>query len=574
MTSRHFKTGPRVLFSFSLVLLVMACITAIALWRLQAANATTDYLVSDKLVKQQLSSEMLGLAQLNGVRTVSIAKSDSLELAEYFQAQLADGEGRAAAMAQRMAALPHDAAEEALVRAVAARKSAYLALRKQVFAFKDGGKTQEAEQLTDGGLRSSFAAYTAALTALLDHQTGAAQALVAQSARQYASSRATLIGFGLLALVAGGVLAWLLTRSIVRPLRDAVALASRVAAGDLRAVAMAPRHDEIGALQQALQDMTTRLADTVAQVRDGALTIDGAARELASGNLDLSRRTEHQAGALEETAASMAALMATVARNAGHARQADALVQSASGVAGKGGAAVQDMVATMDAIGGSARKIVDIIGVIDAIAFQTNILALNAAVEAARAGEQGRGFAVVASEVRTLAQRSATAAREITALIKLSDAQIAAGSVRAHAAGDIMAEVVASVARVAGIVGAITQAGAQQEAGIAAINGAIADMDAVTQQNAALVEEAAATAESVHAQASQLTGVVALFTVDDDAAGAAGGAGVAALERPATGFAAAATPVHAHLPRMPAGVHARAPRTSAGTHARALREAA
>ena len=537
MTSLHFKTGPRVLLSFSLVLLVMACITAIALWRLQAANATTDYLVNDKLVKQQLSSEMLGLAHLNGVRTVSIAKSDSLELAEYFQAQLDDGERAAAAMAQRMAALPHDAAEDALVRTVGTRKAAYLAVRKQVFALKDGGKTQEVEQLADGGLRTSFAAYTTALGALLDHQTVAAQALVQQSARQYASSRATLIGFGVLALAAGGVLAWLLTRSIVRPLREAVALATRVAAGDLRASVMAPRHDEIGMLQQALQEMTTRLADTVAQVRDGALTIDAAARELASGNLDLSRRTEHQAGALEETAASMAALMATVARNGGHARQADALVQSASGVAGKGGAAVQDMVAMMDAIGGSARKIVDIIGVIDAITFQTNILALNAAVEAARAGEQGRGFAVVASEVRTLAQRSATAAREITALIKQSDAQIAAGSVRAHAAGDIMAEVVESVARVAGIVGAITQAGAQQQEGIGAINGAIADMDRVTQQNAALVEEAAATAESVHAQASELTRVVELFKVDGAAAAGASHAATPGITVPRLGSA-------------------------------------
>jgi methyl-accepting chemotaxis protein len=516
------KTGPRVLLSFAVILLVMACITAIALWRLQAANATTDYLVSDKLLKQQLGSEMLGLARLNGIRAVSIAKSDSLELADYFQAQLDDGERLASALDQRLAALPRDAAEEALMGAVRARQADYKATRKQLFAFKDSGQTQQVEQLTDGRLRTSFAAYTGALEAQLKHQSGAAQALVAQSARQYASSRATLVGFGLLALAAGGALAWLLTRSIVAPLRHAVALAERVASGDLRSVALPARQDEIGALQQALHEMTTRLADTVAQVRDGAVTIDAAARELASGNLDLSRRTEHQAGALEETAASMDELTGTVARNGGHARQADALVQSAAQVAGQGGVAVRDMVATMDAIGVSAKKIVDIIGVIDAIAFQTNILALNAAVEAARAGEQGRGFAVVASEVRNLAQRSATAAREIAVLIKESSSQIASGSVRAHAVGTTMDDIVASVARVTGIVGAIAAAGAEQEAGIGQIHGAIAEMDEVTQQNAALVEEAAATAEALHAQAGQLMHVVGLFQIDGGAAPAAG----------------------------------------------------
>jgi methyl-accepting chemotaxis protein len=522
MNSIQLKTGPRVLLSFALILLVMACITVIAVWRLQAANATTDYLVSDKLLKQQLAADMLGLARLNGIRTVSIAKSDSLELAEYFQSQLGEGERLAGALEQRLASLPRDAAEAALALTVGTRKAAYLAVRKQLFAFKDSGQTQQVEQLADAGLRTSFTAYTGALEALLAHQSGAAQALVKQSAQQYASSRATLVGFGLLALVAGGVLAWLLTRSIVAPLREAVALAERVAAGDLRSVALPARHDEIGALQAALHEMTTRLADTVAQVRDGAVTIDAAARELASGNHDLSRRTEHQAGALEETAASMDELTATVARNGGHARQADALVQSAVQVAGQGGVAVREMVATMDAIGGSARKIVDIIGVIDAIAFQTNILALNAAVEAARAGEQGRGFAVVAAEVRNLAQRSATAAREIAALIKASSAQIAAGSARAHAVGSTMDDIVASVARVTDMVGAIAAAGAEQEAGIGQIHGAIAEMDEVTQQNAALVEEAAATAEALHAQAGQLMHVVGLFQIDGGAAPAAG----------------------------------------------------
>ncbi|WP_308920876.1 methyl-accepting chemotaxis protein [Janthinobacterium sp. J1-1] len=534
------KTGPRVLISFAMVLFVMACITGIALWRLHAANDNTDYLVKDKLAKQQLASELLGTAKLNGNNAMSIAKSDSLETGEYFQAQLTLGDKAVERLMAQMNALPRNGTEAALFDEVAKGQKAYLAVRKEVFAFKDQGRTQEVEQLTGTTMKTTFGVYAAALSKLLDYQTREANALAAASASQYNSSVATLLAFGALALITGAALAWAITRSIVVPLQHAVNIAERVARGDLRHVEVQERSDEVGQLLNALHNMTVRLGETVKLVHDGAVTIDTASRELSTGNLDLSRRTEHQAGALQETASSMEELTAAVKGNTSNARQANELVLSASQVAKKGGTVVDDVVDTMDAISAAAKKIVDIIGVIDGIAFQTNILALNAAVEAARAGEQGRGFAVVAGEVRNLAQRSATAAREIKQLINASVDKIETGSVLAHAAGDTMAEIVASVERVTGIMAQIASASAEQESGIGEINAAITDIDNVTQQNAALVEEAAASAESVHSEATTLLRVVGFFTVDDavvmaaEEAQPAPGAARPARRKPAT----------------------------------------
>ena len=493
----------------------MACITGIALWRLHAANENTEYLVKDKLAKQQLTSELLGTAKLNGNSALSIAKSDSLETGEYFQAQLTVGDKSVDALMGKLSALQQNKEEASLLKEVVITQKAYLAVRKEVFAFKESGRTQEVEQLADATLKTTFANYAAALNKLLEYQTKEAHELADESAHQYESSVATLIAFGVVALVTGAALAWAITRSVVVPLQHAVNIAERVAEGDLRDFDAQQRTDEVGQLLDALHHMTARLGKTVRQVRDGAVTIDSASRELSTGNLDLSRRTEHQAGALEETASSMEELTSAVKDNTRNARQANELVLSASSVASKGGSVVDDVVETMDAISAAAKKIVDIIGVIDGIAFQTNILALNAAVEAARAGEQGRGFAVVASEVRNLAQRSATAAREIKQLINESVEKIETGSVLAHAAGDTMSEIVASVERVTKIMSQIASASSEQESGIGEINSAIADMDNVTQQNAALVEEAAATAESVHTEATNLLQLVGFFTIDE-----------------------------------------------------------
>jgi methyl-accepting chemotaxis protein len=324
--------------------------------------------------------------------------------------------------------MPAESEEKDLLGAVAGKKAAYLALRAELFKLKDGGRTQEVSDLLDTKMATVFKAYTGALEKLLAYQTEHAKALAQQSASQFESSRALLVGLGVATLALGAVLALLLTRSIVRPLTQAVALAEQVAAGELHVAIRHGRSDEIGQLFDALSHMTSRLADTVGRVRDGAVAIDSASREIANGNLDLSRRTEHQAGALEETASAMVELTSAVKENTSNARQANQLAVSASEVAGKGGKVVSEVVATMDSINDYAHKIVDITSVIDGIAFQTNILALNAAVEAARAGEQGRGFAVVASEVRNLAQRSASAAKEIKKLINDSAERIASAA--------------------------------------------------------------------------------------------------------------------------------------------------
>ncbi len=319
-------------------------------------------------------------------------------------------------------------------------------------------------------------------------------------------------GMGLLLTVLGAI-ALVITRSITGPLHRAVLVAQTVAAGDLSSVFEIHGRDETAQLLTALKQMNDSLVGIVGEVRASTDTIATASSQIASGNMDLSARTERQASALEQTASSMEELTATVRQSADSARAASAEAVSASAVALKGGIVVADVVKTMGAINASSRKIADIISVIDAIAFQTNILALNAAVEAARAGEQGRGFAVVASEVRNLAHRSAAAAKEIKILIDDSVVQVGTGARLVDEAGNTMQEIVASIARVTGMMSEISHASAEQTVGIEQVNQAIMEMDDVTQQNAALVEEAAAAAQSMHEQAGNLSHIVGVFTL-------------------------------------------------------------
>ena len=344
--------------------------------------------------------------------------------------------------------------------------------------------------------------------------------LLAQRADEAAALKArttvVLLGGGAVAVLLAAVLAILLTRNITIPLGEAVALAQRVAQGDLGSHIVVRSRDETGELMAALRDMNAALVRIVGEVRSGTETIATASSQIAAGNMDLSSRTEQQASSLEETASSMEELTAAVKQNADNALAARSLASSASAVAVKGGAVVSEVVQTMGSINESSRKIADIIGVIDGIAFQTNILALNAAVEAARAGEQGRGFAVVATEVRNLAQRSASAAREIKGLIDDSVDKVGAGSKLVDQAGATMQDVVDSVQRLSAIIGDITNASEEQRIGIEQVNEAISQMDQVTQQNAALVEEAAAAANAMQEQAAQLSQAVQVFRLKDE----------------------------------------------------------
>jgi methyl-accepting chemotaxis protein len=327
----------------------------------------------------------------------------------------------------------------------------------------------------------------------------------------FSQSRVGILGLLVVALVIGMGLALYVARIIAAPLQQAVGIARRVAAGDLGAEIAVHSKDETGQLMLALQTMNEGLRQVVGQVRNGTDSIATASTEIATGNLDLSRRTEQQATALEETASALEELTSTVKQNTDNARQANQLAMAASGVAVRGGGVVGQVVETMEAIHDASNRIVEIISVIDGIAFQTNILALNAAVEAARAGEQGRGFAVVASEVRSLAQRSASAAKEIKQLIDDSVSKVGAGTSLVRQAGSTMSDVVESVKRVTDVVSEISAASNEQSVGIDEINRAVAQMDEVTQQNAALVEQAAAAAQSMQEQASGLASTVSVF---------------------------------------------------------------
>ncbi|WBS01388.1 methyl-accepting chemotaxis protein [Pseudoduganella sp. SL102] len=439
---------------------------------------------------------------------------------------------------QRYLVLEQDAEEKALSDQVAATRKDMIdnGLGALAQALRDGD-TPRINQVAMKDMQKLFSAYSDASDKLDDYQMQAAKGSFEDSQRLYGTVMKLSIG----AIVAGillivGACAALL-RAIMGPLREALEHFDAMAAGDLSRQVDTARQDEMGTLMKGLARMQEKLADTVRIVREGSGSIAVASNEIADGNLDLSRRTEQQAASLEETASSLEELTSTVRQNADNARQANGMAVSASQVAQQGGQIVAKVIDTMGAITTSSKKIEDIIAVIDSIAFQTNILALNAAVEAARAGEQGRGFAVVASEVRTLAQRSAAAAKEIKELIDASVASVEAGSTLVGQAGTTMDEIVTGIARVADIMAEIMSATSEQSTGIDLINDAVTQMDQVTQQNAALVEEAAAAAGSLQEQAATLEQTVAVFRLDQQAPARAAAAPSRSATRPSAQLA-------------------------------------
>ncbi|WP_321956518.1 methyl-accepting chemotaxis protein [Burkholderia cenocepacia] len=458
--------------------------------------------------------------------------------------------GQSDAWWQKYLALPRGTEEDRLAQDVAARRKA---LQDSCDAFATAIGTGDHDQIGGGAkqLQARYNDLAVAGEALRTFQFTDAQARFDQAESVFETMRVLSIVV-LLAGIGAAVLSWLtLSRAIGRPIADALSHFDAIAAGDLRRPIVVDRRDEMGQMLEGLARMQRGLVDTVRTVRGGSESIATAARQIAAGNTDLSSRTEEQAAALQETASSMEQLTGTVKQNADNARQASSLAANASDIANKGNTVVGQVVGTMGEINDSSAKIADIIAIIEGIAFQTNILALNAAVEAARAGEEGRGFAVVAGEVRSLAQRSSSAAKEIKALIDASVERIRTGSTLVDEAGRTMSDVIGAVQRVTDIMGEIAAASEEQSSGIDQVARAVAQMDEVTQQNAALVEEAAAAAQSLEEQAARLRETAAVFQLDDEAARAGAVVAVArqAPRAPSAPAAAPAAPAAARVER-------------------------
>jgi len=516
---KHLSIKSRLIFVIAFLAAELVAGAVIGLYNLSAANKEMKSLHDDRVVPIGQLSRVMGLITTNQLivaRAVHVADSGQRG------ALLNELESNIAAVSGTWKAYEQSSltAEEAALAAkfVEARK-AFLAQGLQpAMAALRAGDTAAASALVAGDMARLFQPVGALGGQLLELQQRVAKQEYERSQQTYETVRLVCLAGLAFGLVMAVVIGWVLVRAIVRPIERAVQIAGAVAAGDLTQHIEVDTRDETGRLLLALKEMNAALVGIVSRVRSSTDTIETASGEIAAGNLDLSARTEQQAGSLEETASSMEELTSTVKQNADNARQANALAASAQQVAGKGGEVVEQVVRTMGAINTSATRIVDIISVIDGIAFQTNILALNAAVEAARAGEQGRGFAVVAGEVRNLAQRSAAAAKEIKGLIDDSVQKVQHGSELVDQAGATMAEIVQSVGRVTDIMAEITAASQEQTAGIEQINSAVTQMDQVTQQNAALVEEASAAAQSLQEEARALARAVGTFRLDAQAA--------------------------------------------------------
>ena len=454
--------------------------------------------------------------------------------------------------------------DRALLQKVKEQRALYLAGQEELLGFIRSDQTDQSREYLASKLRPVLASYKASIGALVESEKNAIVTAGTDARDTAVNARNTLIGLGVTALLLAVALGWLITRSLVRELggepRTAADVARAVAGGDFTQP-IAVKDGDTTSLMAQLAAMKDGLAQVVSQVRRGSESVAMASSEIAQGNQDLSARTESQASALEETAASMEQLGATVRQNAESASQANALARSASDVAVRGGEVVGQVVETMKGINESSQRIADIIGVIDGIAFQTNILALNAAVEAARAGEQGRGFAVVASEVRSLAGRSAEAAKEIKQLISASVERVEQGSAMADQAGETMTEVVQSIRRVTDLMGEINAASSEQASGVAQVGEAVTQMDQATQQNAALVEEMAAAAGSLSSQAQELVQAVAVFKLDASQSGAS------AYSTPTARPAPKAAPVRMPAPARKPTAFKAAPAKPAALHA-------
>jgi methyl-accepting chemotaxis protein len=511
MKLANLNIGARLGLGFGMVLLLMAVLIGIGLQRLAQIGDLNGTMVDQDWRKADAAAIIAATTRANSALVLEMFIATDKAAEARILAQIDANKKIISAELEVLNKLVFREDGKALLAAIQTQRVQYVQSFSKVAKLLADGQRDEAAQFMRSDTLPALGNLQNSVKQLNDLQRSIVVEHSGQVKDNISTAGRMMAGLGALALLLGVAFAWRVTRSITAPIGHALQVARAVAAGDLTSQIKADTRCEAGQLLGALGEMNSSLARIVGEVRSGTGAIASASSQIASGNMDLSSRTEAQASALEQTASSMIELTTTVRNNSDNARQANELARSASAVAQRGGSVVSQVVDTMGSINASSRKIVDIIAVIDGIAFQTNILALNAAVEAARAGEQGRGFAVVASEVRNLAQRSASAAKEIKELIADSVEKVDAGAKLVEQAGSTMDEVVASVQRVSDIVGEITLANHEQTDGIEQINVAISQMDQTTQQNAALVEEAAAAAAAMQDQAGALKEVVSQF---------------------------------------------------------------
>ena len=534
----------------------MACLLGV-MGTTTVLRTTGQIAQSDEIARNQESklfdaATWQGLTTANATRVMTSLVGSDPAVEATLKPEIEATTARINELAKRVEAAAVSDAEKAGLTRIATTRKTYIDARNLAKASKAAGDADAAKTQLATKVQPALAAYLASQQAYVTLQQELGKALRSQAGQDRMRTVWVVVGLMALSVLGLALGTVLLVRSVCRPMATLQAIAKRVGDGDLDVEIDLQRNDEIGAVNHSLAAMRDALRGIVGQVRQAAESIQVASAEVASGNIDLSQRTEQAAGNLQQTASSLEQLTGNVRQSADAASQANQLAASASTVARRGGEVVAQVVRTMDEINGSSKRIADIIGTIDGIAFQTNILALNAAVEAARAGEQGRGFAVVAAEVRSLAQRSAEAAREIKGLIGSSVEKVETGARLVQDAGATMGEIVASVQRVTDIIGEISAAAAEQSHGIVTVNGAVSQLDQMTQQNAALVEQSAAAAESLNDQAQRLSASMQVFRLSTGAAPAAASAPVS---RPA----AKAYTATAAAPRSAAGAASRPP---------------
>jgi methyl-accepting chemotaxis protein len=507
----NLRIGTRLGIGFGLIILLLIAMAAIGITQVNAVDHNTEIILHDRYPKISLAQNLENEVnrQSRALRTALISNDSSIVKGEL--AKIGDSAAIIAKTIEKLETIIQTEKGKAALKAVMDARSAFITHEHELLGMITAGKIDEGRIYLTKDMIGPQTHYLEALDVFQETQIKGMEQFGEEAATLTKNTNILLAVLAGLATLFGAAIAYFLTISIIKPIGKAVQIAETVADGDLTSSIEVTTTEETGKLLSALKSMQENLAKVVATVRQGSEAVATSSAEIAEGNHDLSSRTESQASALEETAASMEELNATVKQNADNARQANQLAQSASSVAIQGGEVVTQVVNTMQEINNSSRKISDIISVIDGIAFQTNILALNAAVEAARAGEQGRGFAVVATEVRSLAGRSAEAAKEIKSLISASVERVEQGSTLVDQAGSTMTEVVDSIRRVTDIMGEISAASSEQSAGVAQVGEAVSQMDQVTQQNAALVEEMAAAASSLNSQAGELVQAVSVF---------------------------------------------------------------